>query len=106
MKGCIALDIDGTVTGDTHTLDDEVIAALEDFHAAGWTFIFITGRPYLWGFDTLRSLPFPLCLGRSKRRLVIGLPDKQILRRNYLKSEILSLLDEISQREQTDGVIY
>ena len=44
MKGIIALDIDGTITVEHHSIEPEVVRYLSGLAAEGWKMIFITGR--------------------------------------------------------------
>jgi HAD superfamily hydrolase (TIGR01484 family) len=106
LKGYIALDIDGTITSETHEVDQEVADAFFDLFRDGWKFIFITGRPFHWGYRTLHLLPFPYALAVQNGALLLQMPEKVILRRSYLTCDILPHLEEVSAKEQTDFVIY
>lgn len=106
MQGIIALDIDGTVTADTHALDKEVSEAFQDLHRAGWKFIFITGRPFHWGYRTLQLLPFSFALAVQNGALLLEIPSQKILSRKYLTLDILPMAEEIGDYEETDFVIY
>lgn len=106
MQGIIALDIDGTVTAETHALDQEVSEALHDLYRAGWKFIFITGRPFHWGYQTLQSLPFSYALAVQNGALLLEMPAQKILSHKYLKQDVLPMVETICQGEQTDFVIY
>jgi Cof subfamily protein (haloacid dehalogenase superfamily) len=106
MKGIIALDIDGTVTASTHAVDQEVIEALSQLAKEGWNFIFLTGRPFDWGFRTLEPLPFPYALAVQNGAVLLEIPAKKILSRKYLTKAILPKLEVISQKHKTDCVIY
>lgn len=106
MKGIIALDIDGTVTSTTHGLDQEVIHSLHKLHQDGWRFIFITGRPFRWGSQTLESLPFSFAFAVQNGALLLEMPDKKILSRKPLAKELLPAMEEIGRAFQTDFVVY
>ena len=106
MRGIIALDIDGTVTAETHALDREMSDVFHDLHKAGWKFIFITGRPFKWVYETLQSIPFPYALAVQNGALLLEMPAKKILCRKYLKQDLLPQLEEICRHEHTDFVIY
>jgi hydroxymethylpyrimidine pyrophosphatase-like HAD family hydrolase len=105
-KGIIALDIDGTLTAETYTIDPSVIEVLNSYHQEGWHFVFITGRPFQWSFRTLQSLSFPYSLAIQNGALLLQMPTRKVLLRHYLNKEILPGLDEICQNYQTDCVIY
>lgn len=105
-KGVIALDIDGTLTANTHELEPEVVNALSDLAKEGWVFIFLTGRPFHWGFQTLQALPFSYALAVQNGALLIEMPSQKILIRKYLTTSILPLMEAIAQEQKTDFVIY
>lgn len=105
-KGLIALDIDGTVTANTHAIHPEVIDALIQIEKEGWGFIFITGRPFEWGFHSLQSLPFSYALGVQNGALLLEMPSKKILSRRYLSKKIIPLMETISEEQLTDFVVY
>ncbi len=106
IKGIIALDIDGTVTADTHLMDSSVIHTLNHLTEVGWQIIFITGRPYQWVSQTLSPLLFPYALAVQNGALLLEMPSKKILIRKYLTQAILLKIEEISQEQKTDYVIY
>lgn len=105
-RGIIALDIDGTVTAQARELDSKVIDTLSDLANKGWIFIFITGRPFQWGFLTLEPLPFSYFLALQNGALLLEMPSRKILTRQYLSPDILPKLEDIGQEYETDFVIY
>jgi Cof subfamily protein (haloacid dehalogenase superfamily) len=105
-KGIIALDIDGTLTDDDQELDARTIDALQQLIQEEWKLIFITGRPFQWGFRTLHRLPFPYALAVQNGALLVDMPTQTILDRRYLSQGILPLFESICQKQQTDFVIY
>lgn len=105
-KGIIALDIDGTVTAEAHSIDLEVIWTLTQLAHSGWQLIFITGRPFQWGIKTLERLPFSYTLAVQNGALLIEMPSRKILARNYLSKSLLPDMEKISQEFHTDFVIY
>lgn len=106
FRGIIALDIDGTVTAQAHEIDLDVIKALDQLAQEEWQLIFITGRPFQWGFLTLKSLPFPYALAVQNGALLMEMPSHEILIRKYLTQEILPKIEQISQECATDFAIY
>lgn len=105
-KGIIALDIDGTVTATAHALDAEITHVLNVLAEKGWKFIFITGRPFQWGFQTLQSLPFSYAFAVQNGALLVEMPSRKILSRKYLSQDILPKMELICQEQHTDFVIY
>ena len=53
MSKWIALDIDGTLTAERDAIPEEVVHFLTEL-AGEWRFLFVTGRPFHWGWP--RSL--------------------------------------------------
>lgn len=105
-RGIIALDIDGTITAQAHELESKVVDALDRFAKEGWLLIFITGRPFQWGFMTLEPLPCPYALAVQNGALLLEMPSRKILIRKYLNQEILPKLEKMSQECETDFVVY
>lgn len=105
-KGIIALDIDGTITEEFHTVPREVSAYLHSLAVSGWTLAFITGRPYKWGSATLKSFSFPYILAVQNGAIVLEMPSKKILSKKYLSKSITTVMDEICSNEPTDYIIY
>lgn len=105
-KGLIALDIDGTITSDTHGIPQEVIAYLSSLAQEGWCLIFITGRPFVWTQSTLEELRFPYWLAVQNGALILEMPQQTIFRRKYLDKKLLPLMDVLCEHFQTDYAIY
>lgn len=106
MKGIIALDIDGTITEQFHTVPEAVVAYLESLAADGWKIAFITGRAYKWGFSILKSMTFPYLLAVQNGAIIIEMPERRIIGKKYLDSSIFAAMDEICKGEPSDYVIY
>ncbi|WP_068470365.1 HAD-IIB family hydrolase [Candidatus Protochlamydia phocaeensis] len=106
FKGIIALDIDGTVTAESHALSSAVMHYLNDLHQKGWQILFITGRPFQWGFHSLQALPFAYSLAVQNGALLLNIPSKKVLARKYLTSRVLPIMEAICKEQQTDFVVY
>jgi hypothetical protein len=87
-------------------MDQGVVDVFFNLFREGWKFIFITGRPFQWGYRTLQVLPFPYALAVQNGAILLRMPEKAVLVRSYLSPEILPLLEKISAKEKTDFVIY
>lgn len=105
-KGIIALDIDGTLTSETHQVHPEVIKFLTSLAEEKWEFIFITGRPFQWGFQSLYDLPFSYALAVQNGALTLEMPTREILNKQYLTPSIFPAIESICEKEQTDFVVY
>jgi hypothetical protein len=107
MKGWIALDIDGTITDDIHTVPEPVSAYLASLASDGWGIIFITGRMFHFAHNTLKTLTFPYYLALQNGADILRMPDQKLLLRNYLKIDtVLHLLEAIYREEEEDYLIY
>ena len=99
MKGLIALDIDGTITADNHSISLEVVNYLTSLTDEGWIIILITGRTFHMTFPIISTLSFPITIALQNGALILEMPSRKILKKKYLNKDILSSLP-------TDSVIY
>lgn len=106
MKGIIALDIDGTVTDKLHDLPVDVKHYLERLTQEGWRLIFITGRPFTWGYPILQSLDCPFHLAVQNGAAILEMPQKIMKAKRYLQANLLEGLDRICLGEASDYIIY
>lgn len=106
MKGTIALDIDGTITAKDHMIPDRVAAYFETLHGEGWRFILVTGRIFSFAMMTLTKLNFPYLLGVQNGADLLVMPEQKRFKQNYLKIEVIQLLDEMYQTERGDFIVY
>ncbi|MCB1066548.1 MAG: HAD family phosphatase [Simkania sp.] len=106
MKGTIALDIDGTITAKDHMIPDRVAAYFETLHRDGWKFILVTGRIFSFAMMTLTKLNFPFLLGVQNGADLLVMPERKRIKKNYLKLDVLKLLDELYTTEQGDFIVY
>lgn len=105
-KGLIALDIDGTITSDMKPISQNVIDYFTKLYRQGWTFIFITGRTFDFGYRVLKELPFEYYYASQNGAILFEMPQKKILVKKYLDRSILSAMEKICENEPTDFVIY
>ena len=80
-RGIIALDIDGTLTDETHCIDEAVVELLTKLHQEGWILIFITGRPFAWGYRSLNVLKIPYYLSVQNGAILLEMPSQKVLKR-------------------------
>lgn len=105
-KGVIALDIDGTITSEMHALHQDVIQYLSNLSREGWTFIFLTGRPFQWGFEVLKHFTFPYFFAVQNGATTLEMPGRHVIDHCYLKRDILPRMETICHALHTDFVIY
>ena len=94
MKGTIALDIDGTITNDAHQIPDDVRVYFESLSNLGWTFVFLTGRPYSFALKTLSSLTIPFYLGVQNGAVLFDIPSQKEIFRTYLQPQDLQEIEK------------
>jgi hydroxymethylpyrimidine pyrophosphatase-like HAD family hydrolase len=106
MKGIIALDIDGTITDQIHHLPREVKEFFENLISDGWRIIFITGRPFQWGYSALQSLQCSYYFAVQNGALILEMPQKIIKLKKYLHPNILAGMDLVCKGELSSYVVY
>lgn len=104
--GVIALDIDGTITARTHDLHPDVVSYFSYLYHEGWAFIFITGRPFQWGFEVLQHIPFSYAFAVQNGALTIEMPERALIDRCYLQSAILTPMEMLCRAFRTGFVVY
>ncbi len=104
--GTIALDIDGTISGENHLIPDRVALYFEELHQKGWQFIFATGRTLSFAMKTLIKLPFPFLLGVQNGADLMVMPEKKLVDQNYIEQEIVDLLDQLYEKREGDFILY
>lgn len=105
MRGTIALDIDGTLTNGPH-LPVNVVTYLKSLVDGGWRLVFITGRTFQSGYETLKSLPFTYYFAVQNGAIILEMPNQWILSKKYLDRSIFSEMDSICRDEPSDFVVY
>ena len=105
-SGLIALDIDGTITYNMKPLDSRVRLFLTGLYEQGWTFVFITGRTFEFGYKVLESLAFPYYYAPQNGAILLEMPERKILNKKYLGKSILPSMTKICEEESSSFVIY
>ncbi len=105
-KGWIALDIDGTITPDLHTMPSEVSGYLQELADLGWQIAFITGRTFSFAHPVLHALPFPFFLAVQNGADILAMPEKRLVSRTYLDSSIIEALERAYQGRKGDFIVY
>ncbi|MBM3198055.1 MAG: HAD family phosphatase [Chlamydiae bacterium] len=106
VKGCICLDIDGTLTADPYRVPPRVIGLLAELYRRGWVFLFVTGRLYSFALSTLKDLPFPYFFAVQNGADLLRMPEGALLSRAYISSKILPHLEELCDRTDEDFLLY
>ncbi len=106
MKGCICLDIDGTITEDLFYVPEAVIECFESLYSKGWQFLFSTGRPYAFASKLFHNVKFPFFLSLQNGADLIQMPEKKLLSKEHLSASFIPVLDEIYKSLEEDYLIY
>lgn len=106
MKGIIALDIDGTLTSDIHSIPPDVISYLEHLSYEDWKICLITGRGFRLASPALRDLTFPYHLSVHNGAGILDFPGPHLVKKYDLSPGILPVMEDICEKEPTDFVIY
>lgn len=102
----IALDIDGTLTSDLHSLPGEVELCLERLASSGATVVLVTGRCFSLAYPPLKNWNFPYLLAIHNGAVILRMPEKKIISKQYIDPGVLAELDRIVSVEETDYALY
>ncbi len=106
MKGCICLDIDGTITSNPHEVPCAVVKFFHELHEKGWVFLFITGRLYSFAHAALRDMHFPYFFAVQNGADLLLMPEKKLLSREYLPFSCVPKLEELCMTMSEDFLLY
>lgn len=106
MKGCICLDIDGTLTADPFSIPLQVWECLEYLYARGWQFLISTGRPYSFASRLFANVKIPFFLSLQNGADFLEMPYKKQLFQNHLSSLFIPQLELLHEDLEEDFLIY
>ncbi len=106
MKGCICLDIDGTITADPYRVPDTVIDCFRSLYLEGWSFVFVTGRTYAFALNTLLNMNFPYFFGVQNGADILLMPEKKSIAQEYLTSEVILEIEKAHEEIKEGFLIY
>ena len=104
--GLIALDIDGTITAVRDHLPIDIKLYLEELATSGWQLLFVTGRTFSWSYHLLSGLNVPYLLAVQNGALIVSMPEKRIVYKEYLPASCLTALLQIVVQEKSGMVVY
>jgi hydroxymethylpyrimidine pyrophosphatase-like HAD family hydrolase len=104
--GWIALDIDGTITDETHHAPLEVVQFLHSLQERGWEILFITGRTFSFGYTVVKEFDFPYYLAVQNGADILLMPRKELIARHYLDHQVIPILEKAYQGEKEDFLLY
>lgn len=98
FKGIIALDIDGTITTQRHTIDREVVDFLHEL-MDDFLLIFISGRTFSFARPILSHLVGNYHFAVQNGAALYQMPQVQQIKKHYLKAESIAILDPFFKNE-------
>jgi hydroxymethylpyrimidine pyrophosphatase-like HAD family hydrolase len=104
--GWIALDIDGTITDESHHAPPQVVHFLHLLEEKGWELIFLTGRTYSFGYRVVKEFDFPFYLAVQNGADILYMPHKELIARHYLDNAVIPVLEKAYQGENQDFIVY
>lgn len=104
--GWIALDIDGTITDETHHAPPKVVHFLHSLEKMGWELIFITGRTYSFGYRVVKEFNFPFYIAVQNGADILYMPHKELVSRHYLDNQVIPILESAYRGENEDFIVY
>ena len=105
-RGVIALDIDRTLTDRAHKIPDKVITYLHSVQKMGFTFIFVTGREFVYAMDALATVPFPFYLGTQNGADLFKMPEKKHVLSRYFSQKVVQNIETIFEKVEEDFLLY
>lgn len=104
--GWIALDIDGTITDESHHAPPQVVQFLHSLEKKGWELIFITGRTFSFGYRVVKEFDFPFYLAIQNGADILYMPHKELVSRHYLDNKVIPVLENAYRGEKEDFIVY
>lgn len=105
-RGWLALDIDGTLTDQTHIVPIEVVDYLKELHVKGWEIFIITGRTLSFASLALKLFDFSFYLAVQNGADVLYTPNRELIIRHYLNPNIIPALEVLCSECAEDFLIY
>jgi hypothetical protein len=106
MKGWLALDIDGTLTVEKHTIPREVSDFLRARVQEGWGIAVATGRTFSFSEKALADFDFPFIFLAQNGSLALSMPEQKILFKRYLSPHLIPLAERAYEGIDSDFIIY
>ncbi len=104
--GWIALDIDGTITDETHQAPQQVIDYLHSLENKGWELVFITGRTFSFGYRVVKEFNFHYYLAIQNGADILYMPQKDLVARRYMDEAVIPFLEHAYRGEKEDFLVY
>lgn len=106
MSGILACDIDGTLTDNPFDMPLSIAVTLREVYQSGWSIIFLTGRPFVWGVKPLLQLDFPYHFAVINGANLLQMPQAVLVEELLVPKSLLSKFDDFCKIHDTDYVAY
>ncbi|HAB99844.1 MAG TPA: hypothetical protein DCE71_08490 [Parachlamydiales bacterium] len=106
MKGWIALDIDGTITGDKYSVPGPVVDYLRELQNKGWNLAIATGRSCGFALKALSTFDFPYRLLVQNGSAALAMPSKDLLYKCYLSESAIALMEKAFEGIVGNFLVY
>lgn len=104
--GWIALDIDGTITLDKHSVPDPVVAFLRNCVQNGWRIAIATGRPLSFALKGLVKFDFPYLILAQNGSVAIDVPSKKEILKRYMPISCIKEIEKAYSGVPSDFVVF
>lgn len=105
-RGYIALDIDGTLTDDSHGIPEKVALYLDARVKEGWEVALITGRVYTFAMRSLDVIPFEYFLAVQNGADIFSMPSRKPVSRSYIKRRDVADYHDLAKKMKMPFVVY
>jgi len=106
MDTLICLDIDGTITEDKFSVPEEIREYLKNLSLKGYPLAFVTGRDFTFAHKAIEKFDFSYSIACQNGSIILSMPEKKELFRNYLDGSILPILEKAYEEVPIDFLIY
>lgn len=105
-RGFIALDIDGTITTDKHSVPVEVRDYFKNLEKKGWIIIVLTGRSFTFASQTLTSFDFPYYFCPQNGSVIFSMPQKKLISKFYLNFNAIKVVEKVYRTSNESFLVY
>lgn len=106
VTGCLALDVDGTLTDSALQMPPAVAHRLESLQRDGWVLLFLTGRTFSLVKQPLSSIRVPFFLAAQQGSILLEMPDSRVLQRWQMPVAYVAELDAMAVPRGLATVVY
>lgn len=102
--GILALDLDGTLIFDGHTIAASLRGLLHELAQRGWKIVFLTGRSYALTKSIVAPLHFSYMLAQLNGEVLLKQPERQVISMNHMPLKVVKEIEMLC-REKECGIV-